>query len=155
MNKIYLTWEQVHLDTIALAKRLDKKNYNAIVAITRGGLIPAAIIAQELNIRVIDTICIQSYINDTKANLEVYKEVHPDTINKDWLDSHYMTQSRLLVVDDLVDSGKTAEVVKTMLPYCHMVSTYAKPNGRSFVNAYYRDIKQDTWVVFPWEFEGV
>ena len=57
-----ITWDQLHRDAKALAWRLiEQGKFQSIVAITRGGLVPAAIIARELNIRMIDTVCVVSY----------------------------------------------------------------------------------------------
>ena len=62
-NKTFpISWEQLHRDAKALAWRLlDMKTWKGIVAITRGGLVPASIIARELEIRLVDTVCISSY----------------------------------------------------------------------------------------------
>ena len=61
-----VTWDQFHRDCKALAWRLagpgsEPLQWSAIVAITRGGMVPAAIIARELGIRTIETVCIASY----------------------------------------------------------------------------------------------
>src|SRR5262249_57736165 len=57
-----VTWEELHRNAKALAWRLIEKGpWKGIVAITRGGLVPAAIVARELEVRLIDTICIPSY----------------------------------------------------------------------------------------------
>ncbi len=57
-----IAWEELHRNARALAWRLlDHGPWKGIIAITRGGLVPAAIIARELDIRLIDTICISSY----------------------------------------------------------------------------------------------
>src|SRR6185312_14884499 len=72
-----VSWDQFHRDARALAWRLAEAGpFQAIVAITRGGLVPAAIIARELNLRLIDTVCISSYHEYTKqGDLRVIKEV--------------------------------------------------------------------------------
>ena len=57
-----ISWEQLHRDSKALAWRLlDMDFFNGIIAVTRGGLVPAAIIARELDIRLVDTVCVASY----------------------------------------------------------------------------------------------
>ena len=57
----HVSWDQLHRDARALAWRLDGTDWRAVVAVTRGGLVPAMIVARELDIRVIDTISIRSY----------------------------------------------------------------------------------------------
>ena len=57
-----VSWEQFHRDARALAWRLAGSGpFEAIVAVTRGGLVPAAIIARELELRVVETVCVASY----------------------------------------------------------------------------------------------
>ncbi|HLB79700.1 MAG TPA: xanthine phosphoribosyltransferase, partial [Dongiaceae bacterium] len=57
-----VSWEELHRNAKALAWRLiDGGPWKGIVAITRGGLVPAAVVARELDIRLIDTVCIASY----------------------------------------------------------------------------------------------
>ena len=54
-----VSWDQFHRDARALAWRLaDKGPFEAIVCITRGGLVPAAIVARELDLRLIETVCV-------------------------------------------------------------------------------------------------
>ena len=62
-----VSWDQFHRDARALAWRLAAAGpFTAIVAITRGGLVPAAIVARELNVRLIETVCVESYQDYTK-----------------------------------------------------------------------------------------
>ena len=104
-----ISWDQLHRDAKALAWRLlDHDFYKGIVAITRGGLVPAAIIARELDVRLVDTVCVSSYAwKDQKGDVEVLKSIDHD--GSGWL-----------IIDDLVDTGRTAEVVRKMLPKAHL-----------------------------------
>jgi adenine/guanine phosphoribosyltransferase-like PRPP-binding protein len=108
--------------------------------VTRGGLVPAAIVARELDIRLIDTICVTSYGDADRApgSMRVLKRISGDG-------------SGLLIVDDLVDTGETARVVREMLPKAHFATVYAKPAGRPLVDTFVTEVSQDTWIVFPWE----
>jgi xanthine phosphoribosyltransferase len=138
-----ISWEQLHRDSKALAWRLLDINYfKGIIAITRGGLVPAAIIARELDIRLIDTVCVSSYDwQDHKGEVEILKSLPGD--EEGWL-----------LIDDLVDTGKTARVVREMLPKAHFASIYAKPSGRPLVDTYITEVSQDTWILFPWDSES-
>lgn len=138
-----ISWEQLHRDSKALAWRLLDINYfKGIIAITRGGLVPAAIIARELDIRLIDTVCVSSYDwQDHKGDVEILKSLPGD--GEGWL-----------LIDDLVDTGKTAKIVREMLPKAHFASVYAKPAGRPLVNTYITEVSQDTWILFPWDSES-
>ena len=57
----------------------------------------------------------------------------------------------LLVVDDLVDTGQTAKLVRDMLPDAHFAAVYAKPMGRPLVDTFITEVSQDTWIFFPWD----
>jgi xanthine phosphoribosyltransferase len=57
----------------------------------------------------------------------------------------------VLVIDDLVDTGKTAKVVRAMLPNAHFATVYAKPAGRPMVDTFVTEVSQDTWIYFPWD----
>jgi xanthine phosphoribosyltransferase len=57
----------------------------------------------------------------------------------------------VLVIDDLVDTGKTARVVRAMLPNAHFATVYAKPAGRPMVDTFVTEVSQDTWIYFPWD----
>lgn len=142
-----VSWDQFHRDTRALTWRLHEAGpFEAIVCITRGGLVPAAIVARELNVRIIETICIASYMNyKNQGDIKVMKGI-----------GHEVTSMRaagkgVLIVDDLVDTGKTARVVREILPSAHFATVYAKPMGRPLVDTFITEVSQDTWIYFPWD----
>lgn len=137
-----ISWDQLHRDSKALAWRLlDHEYFKGIIAITRGGMVPAAIIARELDIHMIDTICISSYDwKEKRGEPEILKSVQGDG-------------EGYLLIDDLVDTGRTAEIVKKILPKAHFATVYAKPAGRPLVDSYITEVSQDTWILFPWDSE--
>jgi len=137
-----ISWEQLHRDSKALAWRLaDMQTWKGIITITRGGLVPASIIARELEIRLVDTVCISSYDFKDQGEIKILKPVDIDS--SDWL-----------LIDDLVDTGKTAGIVKEMLPKAHFATVYAKPAGRPLVDTFITEVSQDTWILFPWDTES-
>lgn len=141
-NKMfYVSWEAFHRATKELAHRLLDGNYNSIVAVTRGGLVPAAILARELNIRVVDSISIASYQHEQQGELNILKH------------ANLQDSERLLIVDDLVDTGETAKVLRQLFPKACFVTIYAKPQGKPLVDHYITDIEQDTWIQLPWDME--
>jgi xanthine phosphoribosyltransferase len=142
-----VSWDQFHRDARALAWRLAEAGpFTSIVAITRGGLVPAAVIARELNLRMIETICVSSYDYKRQGELQIIKPV-ADGILKQGAKGG----SGLLIVDDLVDTGKTAKVVRDLLPSAHFAAVYAKPMGRPMVDTFITEVSQDTWIYFPWD----
>jgi xanthine phosphoribosyltransferase len=147
-KKIFpVSWDQFHRDSRALAWRLHEAGpFDAVVAITRGGLVPAAIVARELNVRLIETVCVESYQNNrNQGEIKVLKGVAPEVT------SMRAQGKGVLIVDDLVDTGNTARVVRDMLPAAHFATVYAKPMGRPLVDTFITEVSQDTWIYFPWD----
>jgi xanthine phosphoribosyltransferase len=142
-----VSWDQFHRDSRALAWRLNGAGpFSAIVCITRGGLVPAAIVARELGIRVIETVCVSSYDGTRQGPLQVLKRVAADVVALDGGKG-----KGVLIVDDLVDTGSTARIVRDMLPDAHFATVYAKPMGRPLVDTFITEVSQDTWIFFPWD----
>ena len=142
-----VSWDQFHRDARALTWRLSGAGpFEAIVCVTRGGLVPAAIVARELDIRLIETVCVASYAYQTQGELKVLKDVAASIVA--------LGGGRgkgVLIVDDLVDTGKTARIVRDQLPDAHFATVYAKPMGRPLVDTFITEVSQDTWVHFPWD----
>ena len=142
-----VSWDQFHRDARALAWRLAEAGpFEAIVCITRGGMVPAAIVARELGIRMIETVCVTSYDHDKQSELKLIKNVAAEVAA--------IGGGRgkgVLIVDDLVDTGKTAKLVRDLLPEAHFAAVYAKPLGRPLVDTFITEVSQDTWIFFPWD----
>ena len=143
-----VSWDQFHRDARALAWRLSGVGpfSEAIVTVTRGkGWSPAAIVARELGTRIIETVCIASYHDyKTQGGQQVLKGIAPDVVKSG-------DGSNILVIDDLVDTGATARIVRDMLPKAHFATVYAKPLGRPMVDTFITEVSQDTWIYFPWD----
>jgi xanthine phosphoribosyltransferase len=143
----HISWDQIHRDSRALAWRLDGQGpddgaWRAVVAITRGGMAPAMIVARELDIRTVETISVKSYDHQNQSEARVLKA--PDA-------ALMGDGTGILVVDDLVDSGKTLELVRALFPKAHFATVYAKPKGRPQVQTFITEVSQDTWIFFPWD----
>lgn len=142
VEKKFISWEEFNQDTLTLAQELKQHGpWNGIIAIARGGLVPAAILAQALEIKVIDTLCTSSYEDSTQT-----KTSAPIVLN-----TAEEKPGRWLIVDDLVDTGHTAKIAKDLFPSATVVCVYAKPKGEPFTTFYAKKMPQSTWVVFPWE----
>jgi xanthine phosphoribosyltransferase len=144
----HVSWDQIHRDSRALAWRLDGQGpeagggWRAVVAITRGGMAPAMIVSRELDIRVVDTISVKSYN---------WQEQTPAQVIKPPLAEVMLDGSGVLVIDDLVDTGRTLELVRDLYPRAHFAAVYAKPQGKPLVDTYVTEVSQDTWIFFPWD----
>jgi xanthine phosphoribosyltransferase len=148
----HVSWDQIHRDARALAWRLDGRGpdngaWKAVVAITRGGMAPAMIVSRELDIRTVDTISVKSYHSgggkaDEQRGAEVLKAPDAELMGDG---------TGILVIDDLVDSGKTLELVRALYPNAHFATVYAKPKGEPMVDTFITGVSQDTWIFFPWD----
>ncbi|HYF07947.1 MAG TPA: xanthine phosphoribosyltransferase [Acetobacteraceae bacterium] len=138
-----VAWDQLHRDSKALAWRLlERGPWRGIVAITRGGLIPAAVVARELECRIIETISIVTYDEEVRGAPRVVKPPAAAGDGEGWL-----------ILDDLVDTGTTAKVVRALMPRAHFATVYAKPAGKPLVDTFVTEVSQDTWILFPWDTE--
>lgn len=143
----HVSWDQIHRDARALAWRLDGRGpdngtWKAIVAITRGGMAPAMIIARELDVRTVDTVSVKSYDHQAQSNAVMLKAPDAELMGDG---------TGILVIDDLVDSGKTLELVRDHYPKAHFATVYAKPKGEPMVDTFITGVSQDTWIFFPWD----
>ncbi|WP_421707784.1 xanthine phosphoribosyltransferase [Algihabitans sp.] len=140
-----VSWWELHRDAKALAWRLMDKSdrtgpFKGVIAVARGGMVPATIVARELELRLVDTLCIASYDDRAKGEIQVLKSIDGDGTG--WV-----------IVDDLVDTGATARAVRELLPKAHFATVYAKPEGRPTVDTFVTEVSQDTWILFPWDSE--
>ena len=147
-DDIIISWPELHRDARHLCEILHGMGpWKGIIAITRGGLVPAALVARELDIRLIETVCITSYgtsssieAEQQRGSLQVLKMIEGDG-------------DGFLLIDDLVDTGKTAAYVRKMLPKAYFATLYAKPAGRAVVDTYVKEFKQQKWIFFPWDID--
>ena len=138
-----VSWEELHRTSKALAWRLlEFGPFEGLVAVTRGGLVPAAIVARELEILLIDTACMASYHGQERGEVSILKEASLAGDGSGWL-----------IVDDLVDTGETSKALRALLPKAHFATVYAKPAGRPLVDTFVTEVSQDTWIFFPWDME--
>ncbi len=138
-EKYVVTWDMFQMHSRKLAERLLPANqWKGIIAVSRGGLFPAAVLARELGLRHVETVCIASYDHDAQGELVVLHRAEGDG-------------EGFIVVDDLVDTGNTAKEIRKMYPKAHFVTVFAKPQGAPLVDDYVVDIPQETWIEQPWD----
>jgi xanthine phosphoribosyltransferase len=142
-------WDEFHRNGKALAWKLaDKGPWIGIIAVTRGGLVPAVIVARELEVRVVETVSVVGYTEDDTnpeqlIEVKILKEAVGVGAGEGWL-----------VIDDLVDTGRTLELLRHLYPKAHYATVYAKPMGKPLVDTFVTEVSQDTWIYFPWEIPG-
>ena len=147
-DEIVISWPELHRDARYLCSVLHELgDWKGIIAITRGGLVPAALVARELDIRLIDTVCVVSYAAAATGGAEQTRgDIH-------WIKKVEGDGDGWLLVDDLVDTGRTARAVRELLPKAHFAALYAKPLGRPLVDTFVKEFKQDKWIYFPWDID--
>ena len=147
-DEIVISWPELHRDARYLSGVLhDLGEWKGIIAVTRGGLVPAALVARELEIRLIDTVCVVSYGAEDEGGAEQRQgELR-------WLKRVEGDGDGWLLIDDLVDTGRTAKALREMLPRAHFATLYAKPLGRPVVDTFVKEFKQEKWIYFPWDID--
>ena len=147
-DEIVISWPELHRDARYLSRVLHELgDWKGIIAITRGGLVPAALVARELDIRLIDTVCVVSYGAGEAGGAEAKQG------ELQWLKTVPGDGDGWLLIDDLVDTGRTAQAVREKLPRAHFATLYAKPLGRPIVDTFVKEFKQEKWIYFPWDID--
>jgi xanthine phosphoribosyltransferase len=144
-----VTWDEMHRNARALAWKLLGKGpleggkWKGILAITRGGLVPACIVARELDVLTVDTFCISTYDHKDMGASSILKMPSAvDGNGEGWI-----------VIDDLVDTGGTFKLARQHYPKAHYACVYAKPKGEKLVDTFMMAVSQDTWIHFPWDLD--
>lgn len=141
-----ISWDEFHRDARTLAALLHPLGpFSTLIAITRGGLTPAAIIARELDMRCIETISIASYVAETvQGKGRIIKPISPALMEP-------ASGAKILVIDDLADTGETLKLVRGILPSAHIATLYVKPAGKPLADTFVREVPQQSWIYFPWD----
>jgi|TARA_R100000781_G_scaffold90496_1_gene55942 hypoxanthine phosphoribosyltransferase len=157
-EKTRLTWTDIEKDTDNLVSKIKAsgKEYDCILGIANGGLVPTCIIAKALQLKNVLTVSLKSYIDEYAHDVQFITSIN-------WSD--LKGRKRILVIDDLIDRGETIYEVEKILGYLkykHKLAyefdtavLYLKKNDSyepRVIPTYYSEIKDPkTWLVFPWE----
>lgn len=148
ITKAYLDW--THIETLVeqLAQQTRGRSFDALLAVTRGGLVPAGMIAYHLGIRNILVAAVELYSGVARrSSAPTFLQFPADP---------FVTGKTILVVDDIWDSGKTISAVKSRIVAAGGTPVIAvlhyKPNASLFADHpdYYVETT-DAWIVYPWE----
>ena len=150
MSKLYIDYEDVKngIDELKLNYKVD-----TIVCLTRGGLVPAGLLAYKFDCKNIINLKVQSYVEQEQHEIDL-EPLHYGDILK-------IQESRnVLIVDDVYDSGET---MKAVYSYIDGIIGESNVNIKSFcviqkqdnelLDHVLFDCDLNTWVVFPWDFE--
>jgi len=140
-----VSWHELHRITRTLAQELGAAGpWKGIVAIARGGMVPAAIIARELGIRRVEVVASASYEDRTRGPVKVLSDI--DALKRSCGDG-----TGWLIIDDIADTGRTMQAVRTILPRAHAAAIYVKPEARHGIDSFAVEVEQESWVEFPWD----
>ena len=130
MKKVYLSYHDIHTDSVKLAKIIEKKiKPKKIIITSQAGLIPGDIIANYLNIKEIE------YLNPVKKH-----DLKKIKSNK-----------KLLIIDSLYSDVKMATTIKKNEPNSTIVSLYIKSTNKNKVDLSLYNFSRNELVIFPWE----
>ncbi|WP_395476505.1 xanthine phosphoribosyltransferase [Rickettsia endosymbiont of Pantilius tunicatus] len=144
-NKCRVEYAHIDKEITKIYQYLPKNKWKGIITIARGGLYPALILAHKLDINKMDLISLTSYYKDkAQGDIKLLQDFNFNNKNQGegWI-----------VVDDLVDSGKTIKWLNQYLPKAYYIVVYAKPRGAKLVDKHGMKIPQTTWITFPWDNE--
>jgi hypothetical protein len=151
VNKVYLSWTDVDKLIIGMMPRLQAFGYDLVIAITRGGIVPAAIISERLAIQQVLVASVDFY-EDKEHDLDwpVFMQFPTDS---------FLRGKDALIVDDIWDRGKQVMSVTERVKYAGGRSRSAvlhyKPQRSQFPDKkpdFYAVATED-WIIYPWDAE--
>ena len=161
-NKTHLTWDNIQEDCKLLAEKLSDINISCIIGIANGGMIPATLLAKYLKVNKLLSANLKSYQEDKPRDGAHSTEDTVDVISfPSWVE--LKKENKVLIVDDLADTGLTLREVKQMdhiinqeredKENCWVYATlYYKPKTTIKPNYTVKEFSNDEWIVFPWEY---
>ena len=153
-TKAKFNWQQIEKYCKQTIDRYDGKPITRVIGLSRGGLIPATIVANHTGIRYVYSIGLASYELTDKGmeftgNHDVYQRIPVNCTG-------FTKRDHVLIVDDISDKGTTFDyVIRTQMPslpcsYTTM-AVFTKPGTSHVPDLYHKQIDRDLWVIFPWE----
>lgn len=146
-DKEYLGWGQIEGLVDRLLEQLPR-DYDALLAVTRGGLVPAGLIAEKINQRNVIVAAVMFYTDEGETLDEpVFLQFPSDAI---------LNRKRVLIIDDIWDSGRTAMGVKERIEAAGGEAEIAVLHYKPGQSVYeeepdYYVVETDHWIVYPWE----
>jgi hypoxanthine phosphoribosyltransferase len=151
LTKRYLSWEEIQRLVDHLIRTHLTETYDVMLVITRGGMVPGCLISEKIDLRNI-LVAAVVYYTDIDHTLEkpIFLQFPSDTL---------LVGKRILVVDDVWDSGRTIMAVRERLDVLNcdykVAVLHFKP-GRSKFADFGPDFHGETteeWLVYPWDRE--
>ena len=150
LEKIYVTWVDVERMVGKLLHALPRnRDYDSLLVITRGGMVPACLISERTGIRNILCAAVVLY-EDEERTL-------PEPAFVQFPEDRHVRGRRILVVDDVWDSGSTVVAVRERLRKAgaevHVCVLHYKPGRSKFPGdgPDFYAAATDGWIVYPWD----
>jgi len=146
VTKQAISWQKINNDSQKLSQAILDQNMlddcKGIIAVARGGLLVSQLVANYLDIRRVESISVIGYDGMAQRDAQEFNGTPSPDIGDggSWI-----------VVDDLVDTGRSYRFIKEHFPNAKYVALYAKPAGKADAVITVEDFAQDTWIDFPWE----
>ena len=145
-KKAFYTWQQVEEMTQDIIRQLhvDQQNIDCVVGLTRGGLTPAVLVSQYLDIPMHAVkVSLRDHVGED--NLTALKEEIGITKGK-----------RVLVIDDINDTGATISAIKDVwgtdtVTYAVLINNEASTEDVDYSSIDINKHEENVWQVFPWE----
>lgn len=145
MDKLFLSWDDVHNSLVDLHhKTKDFSSNAAVIGLSRGGLVPAVIFSHLKGIDTFFTCGIKSYNEQNKTTEIMFQYPDKQTLtNKDVI----------YVIDDICDTGGTLKFIENYLLPLKIISITLiyRTNEQYRPNYFGTQLSDERWVVFPWE----
>lgn len=142
-NTHVVTWQDIETDCRALADMLKKTGpLLGLIAVARGGLVPTAMLANLLDIRNVKSVAVTSFFGRRQVTAEMLGSVDEIKEGEGWV-----------FIDDMADTGQTAKLIRRRYPKAKFAVVYAKPDGQAYTDYFVKLLRQEMWVVYPWEGE--
>ena len=136
-----LVWSNMHSDIRKLGVRLADKHYTGIIAVSRGGLIPATILSHQWGVPIVGVIDVKSYNDENMTPSEARVEFSSHIENS--------KDNNWVIVDDLYDTGQTSRFLERIFHHYEQVFICSK--NINCPHQYQRLLPPFEWLIFPWE----
>jgi hypoxanthine phosphoribosyltransferase len=151
VNKVYLSWNDVNKLITGMMPRMQAFDYDLVIAITRGGIIPSAIISERLRIQQVLVASVDFY-EDEEHDLDwpVFMQFPADS---------FLRGKEVLIVDDIWDRGKqmvsVTERVEQAGGQPRSAVLHYKPHRSRFPDKTptFFAVETTDWIIYPWEVE--
>jgi len=139
-KKAYYTWQQVQNMVQDILRQTRDKQFDAVVGLTRGGLTPAVLVSQ--------------YLDIPMYTLKISLRDHQEQESLAVLDK--LSNQKVLVIDDINDTGATINYIKenwtlNNLTYAVLINNEASDADVDYSSVDINKRENDVWIVFPWE----